>query len=513
MRYLVPSWLLVAVLLAGCSGDGQSSASLEVSAPRPAEIRLGPDQALEADVAADEGRARRSAAFSLGGGNSVISAQLVGIRPGTRPVTVSYSVDDPRFGAVVVASIQRSLELDAGPQDVDFTREPLDYLRDDDGVTRLQKLYVGVDPGRPLAHFLGVSAGLAHTCAIRDDGTLWCWGSNHEGQLGQDAGLGADDAHAVPQAIEGSWSQVSAGDYHTCAIRDDATLWCWGDDGHGQLGRAEGGPASPEAGQVGEAADWTQVSAGGDHSCGIRADRTLWCWGANGAGQLGVAPAGDVVEPVQVEADAVTAWLAVSAGGSHTCALSASRGLWCWGSNLYGQLGKAANVGAGDPNAQPSAVLGAWRQVSARAFHGCAIRTDGTLWCWGNNRYGQLGRTDNIGGDAPNAVPLQLGDPRLVWRSVSAGQLHGCALTEGGELWCWGGGVGSVDRLADPDARLFVPPPDDAGWIAVSAGGTHACAIRASGTLWCWGGNDAGQLGNGLPLGVLPAPVAMSAPD
>jgi alpha-tubulin suppressor-like RCC1 family protein len=248
---------------------------------------------------------------------------------------------------------------------------------------------------------LAVSAGAYHTCAIRTDGTLACWGSDEDGQ-------------ATPPA--GTFGAVSAGWGHTCAIRTDGTLACW---------RADSDQATPPAGT------FSAVSAGGIHTCAIQSDDTLACWGYDEDGQA-TPPAGT--------------FRAVSAGLHHTCAIRSDDTLACWG---Y------------DGNGQATPPAGTFSAVDAGDWHTCAIRTDGTLACWGV--------------DSDQATP-----PAGTFSAVSAGDVHNCAIRTDGTLACWGMG----SDQATPPAGTF---------SAVSAGGGHTCAIRTDGTLACWGCDEYGQ--------------------
>src|SRR5262245_8043588 len=179
-----------------------------------------------------------------------------------------------------------------------------------------------------------LSAGFFHSCSVKSDGTLACWGNNTYGQL-----------TTIPS---GTFSQVSAGVGHTCGVRSDGTLACWGDNFAGQ--------ATPPSGA------FSQVSPGWYHTCGLKSDGTLMCWGSNGSGQLNAIPSGTFSQ--------------LSAGGYHTCGLRSDGTLACWGDNLYGQLDEL-----------PS---GTFSQVSAGTLHTCGLRSDGTLACWGDNSHGQL---------------------------------------------------------------------------------------------------------------------------
>lgn len=189
----------------------------------------------------------------------------------------------------------------------------------------------------------GVTAGGFHSCGVKSDGSLWCWGMNESGELG--LGDAADrDTPTQVGCTDGrcttGWTTVGAGSFHTCAIRGAGELWCWGGGQNGQLGvgtNATEDIALPRRVELGE---WRSVVAGTSHSCGLQSDGSLWCWGRNDRGQLGLGDTQTRLEPATVRAPGLTAWLRVAAGREHTCAIASDRSLWCWGENAAGQLGQ-----------------------------------------------------------------------------------------------------------------------------------------------------------------------------
>lgn len=194
--------------------------------------------------------------------------------------------------------------------------------------------------------WIEVSAGASHTCGRRSDRTLWCWGSNIQSQLG----TGESSLSPMQVGSSADWAQIAAGSVHTCAIRDDGTLWCWGSNLSDQLGVVTESSEQPAPVQVGSDTDWARITAGG-HSCGLREDGSLWCRGANGAGQLGIRSRTAHHEPVQV--GSASDWVAVATAvmdyamdapdNAHTCGLRSDGTIWCWGYNHQGQLGDGTN--------------------------------------------------------------------------------------------------------------------------------------------------------------------------
>lgn len=248
---------------------------------------------------------------------------------------------------------------------------------------------------------VGTSAGWAsvatsgfHTCALRTDGTLWCWGDNYYGQ----SGVGADAGATVTtpaQVGTATWASVGGGIRHTCAIRTDRTLWCWGANYYGQVGIGNE-INQPTPVRVGTDT-WASVSPGWYyHTCAIRIDGTLWCWGS-----IPGLTTSDRTVPTQV--GSVTAWASVEAGGFQTCAIRTDGTLWCWGGNSFGQLGTGDSTDQSAPVQEGTAAT-TWAQVSTGVHHVCALRADRTLWCWGANGDGQLGTGDTTARSTPTRV-------------------------------------------------------------------------------------------------------------
>lgn len=345
----------------------------------------------------------------------------------------------------------------------------------------------------------GVATGGRHSCSVRADATLWCWGANFEGQLGLGDHLGRRAATQVGQRA--TWQSVSGGGMHTCAVRTDHTLWCWGLNYRGQLGL--GGKADHDRPQqVGTDEDWASVSAGWVHTCALRTDGSAWCWGNNAFGQLGSGSTHARYEPRRVAGAA--AWSTIHAGGWSTCGVHEDGSAWCWGRNLNGELG----VGDSDLRTQPTRV-GAdrtWASVQPSWTHTCALTASGSAWCWGNNAERQLG----TGAAASSATPVAVaGDHRFA--QISTGNGFGCGIDVEAALWCWGDG-----RYGENGTFSTAPAPVrvgvDGGWVALDSGWLHTCAVRSTGAPRCWGENEVGALGDGTDLDrSTPTPVTYAA--
>ena len=253
-----------------------------------------------------------------------------------------------------------------------------------------------------------VSAGSYHTLAIKADGSLWAWGRNSDGELG----LGDDNDRNVPTRVgtDSNWAAVSAGlSYswsHTLALKTDGSLWAWGDNSCGQLGLGTSDyDDHPTPTRVGADNNWKAVSAGGARSLAIKADGSLWAWGRNDGGSLGLGDANSNRNtPTRVGSD--SNWAAVSAGGSDSLAVKNDGSLWAWGGNYYGELGLGDTTNNRDVPTRVGADSN-WAAVSVVGWHTLAIKTDGSLWAWGRNGDGQLGigTRDDDPHPTPTCVP------------------------------------------------------------------------------------------------------------
>jgi len=355
-----------------------------------------------------------------------------------------------------------------------------------------------------------VSGGRWHTLAIKTDGTLWAWGMNNYGQLGLgNSGEGTNRNTPTQVGADLNWSSVSGGMDHTVAIKTDGTLWAWGHNAWGQLGLGHTTPEPiPTPTQVLPAGlpatGWSFVSAGWRHTIALRTDGTLWAWGLNAEGQLGLGHRTNTPTPTQVLPG--TTWLSVYAGAGHTLAIRPDGTLWSWGGNHEGQLG----LGHWAHTPIPTQVLPAglpatgWASVSGGDFYTIAIRTDGTLWAWGMNTSGQLGLGHATHIPTPTHV-LPAGLPATGWSSVSAGWAYTLSIRTDGTLWAWGVnvdgrlGLGHATLIPTLTPTQVVLPAGTptTNWSSVSVGERHTLAIRTDGTLWAWGWNWFGQLGLG----------------
>ncbi|MGI4864268.1 MAG: T9SS type A sorting domain-containing protein [Janthinobacterium lividum] len=337
-----------------------------------------------------------------------------------------------------------------------------------------------------------VAASQSFTLSIHPDGTLWAWGQNNGGQLG--LGNATATYQLAPQQVgtAANWASVSAGYNHVVAVRTDGTLWAWGTNTFGQLGLGTSSSVQRTPTQVGSASNWLSASAGYSCTLAVRADGTLWAWGYNGSGQLGLGAASTTSQPAPTQVGTATTWQRVSAGNGHTLALQTDGSLWAWGDNYVGQLGLGTTTSPTGPTRVGTAT---WVSAEAGPSYSLAVRQDGTLWAWGTNNQGQLG----TGTTANQLAPSQVGTA-TTWQSVAPGNGFALARRQDGTLWSWGynrwGQLGRGTTIAQTQTI-----PAQVGtattWTGLSAGAAHAAALRQDGTLWTWGGNFLGQLGTG----------------
>jgi alpha-tubulin suppressor-like RCC1 family protein len=332
----------------------------------------------------------------------------------------------------------------------------------------------------------------------------WAWGYNGSGRLGDNT---VTDRSSPVSVVGGftDWIQVSAGIYHSLGVRANGTAWAWGNNTNGSLGDNTTTSRSSPVSVVGGFTDWVQVSAGRYHSLGVRANGTAWAWGRNSSGQLGDNTTTSRLSPVSV-VGGFTDWIQVSAGGTHSLGLRANGTAWAWGYNGNGRLG----VNTTTSSRSPVSVVGGftdWIQVSAGGAHSLGVRANGTAWAWGNNTNGRLGDDTATARSSPVSVVGGFTD----WIQVSAGGDHSLGVRANGTAWAWG--LNGQGRLGDNTATARSSPVSVVGgftdWIQVSAGRYHSLGVRTNGTAWAWGFNGNGRLGDNT-VTVRSSPVSVA---
>jgi alpha-tubulin suppressor-like RCC1 family protein len=330
---------------------------------------------------------------------------------------------------------------------------------------------------------------------------LWTWGSknNTYGELGQNSqGVSA----STPAQVGGltDWATVSVGSAHLLAIKTNGTMWSWGRNTLGQLGQNNVTNRSSPV-QIGALTEWAHVHAGGQTSVAVKTNGTLWTWGSNGNGQLGLGNTIGVSSPVQV--GALTNWKTAQITGIGACvAIKTDGTMWAWGLNSNGQLGQGNTTARSSP--VQIGALTDWAELGATTYTpSCvAIKTDGTMWSWGRNNSGQLGTSNTI----DRSAPVQIG-ALTEWAKVGPA---GSAIKTTGTLWTWGGndsgslGLGNATNRSSP-----VQVGALTNWHEIT-GGRFKLAIKTDNTLWAWGTNRYGQLGNGYSGGPTSDPAVSS---
>ena len=352
------------------------------------------------------------------------------------------------------------------------------------------------------ADAVALASGFEANCAFRVGGTVDCWGNNYYGALG----IGADSFRATPVDVAGLTSQVVAidkGGAFGCAISTSGTVMCWGLNASGQLGDGTNLSHAQPVAVTGLGGTAVALATGGSHACALTTAGAVECWGANGSGQLGDGTSSSRAAPAEV-LGLGAAVASITAGASHTCALSTLGVIMCWGSDAYGQLGDGVS-GAASTSVQVAGLPAGIVDVVAGEDYTCAIDSQGGVTCWGENSFGQLGN-----GTISRSPSPVVGLPdRAV--AVAAGYEHTCAVMRSRSLACWGNN--DYSQLGDGTAAPRIAPVAvnalPLGVIAAAVGDRHTCAVAGAGGVYCWGEGVAGQIGNGVkapqpwPTGVL----------
>jgi len=337
-------------------------------------------------------------------------------------------------------------------------------------------------------------AGDSHTCALTSGGAVSCWGRNLYGRLGD----GTTTDSSTPVQVVGLQSGVialAAGYQHTCALTSGGAVWCWGGNRDGQLGDGTTTDRSTPVAVSGLESGVVALGAGYFSTCAVKSGGALWCWGWNWAGQLGDGTTTNRLTPVPVIGmESGVASVTGHAVGSFTCARTTGGAAWCWGDNRYGQLGDGTTTYRYTPiqvTGMGSNVAG----VTAAGTHACTLMNGGAAWCWGLNTWGNLGD----GTTTDHSTPVSVVGLPSGTSAVIAGGYHTCALTSGGAMWCWG--ANEDGRLGDGSTTNRSTPVQvvglTSGVTSAGLGPWHSCAVANGGEVWCWGRNRYGQLGDG----------------
>ena len=282
--------------------------------------------------------------------------------------------------------------------------------------------------------FAAVSARFLHTCGVTAAGAAYCWGFNGSGQLGD----GTTTQQLTPVLVVApaavSFAAVSTGISHTCGVTPAGAAYCWGDNANGQLGDGSTtGELTPVLVAAPAGVSFAAVSAGTSHTCGVTAAGAAYCWGFNADGELGDGSGTGQLTPVPVAAPPGVSFLAVSVGGNHSCGVTASGAAYCWGSNGAGELGDGTTTNQLSPVQVAGSV--SFATLTAGFFHTCGVTAAGAAYCWGANSSGRLGD----GTTTQRLTPVLVAAPAGVsFAALSAGNSHSCGVTPAGAAYCWG---------------------------------------------------------------------------
>lgn len=327
---------------------------------------------------------------------------------------------------------------------------------------------------------------------------LYIWGAGDDGRLGLNSVVSRSSPVQVGTTTD--WKEIATGSNHTLAVKSNGTLWAWGLNDDGALGlNAVVSRSSPV--QVGALTTWSLVdtnapTAGNpssESSAALKTDGTLWSWGLNDSGQLGLNSTASVSSPTQI--GALTTWIRFSLGDRHMVAISSSGAIWSWGEGIEGRLGLNSSTDVSSPI--QIGALSDWREVSCGESHTLAIKNNNSLWCWGRGSFGRLG----LNAESNTSSPVQIG-ALTTWSSISAGFRHNVAIKTDGTLWGWGENGGPENRGSlGLNNTISYSSPVQIGaltdWQQAVASTGICVAVKTDGTLWSWGDAQSGRTGLG----------------
>lgn len=359
-----------------------------------------------------------------------------------------------------------------------------------------------------------VTAGANISCGIKNDGKAYCWGNNYWGQIGD----GSTTFSSLPVAVDTTGflknktiKDIAIGYNSACAVTTDNKIYCWGDGSIGQLGNnllnSSLTPVAVDMSGVLSGKTINMISAGWHSYCVVASDNQVYCWGNNGSGQLGDGSEIDRPYPVKVTFSGQSI-KAISSEDSTFCAITFSNSAYCWGYNGDGEVGDGSSTDKTTPSAvDTTGVLSGKtiKSISAGREHTCAIASDNRAYCWGYNSYQQIGNTSisELGSPVPVAVDTSDILNGINLESVSAGGYHTCVISNAGKAYCWGinwdGALGNNTTENSP-VPVAVDASGELKGVTLkytSTGDFHTCALDNNGIAYCWGKNFDGQIGQG----------------
>jgi alpha-tubulin suppressor-like RCC1 family protein len=370
--------------------------------------------------------------------------------------------------------------------------------------------------------FTEITLGSSHSCGVTSEGNTYCWGWDAYGQLG-DAGTNTDQNK--PVLIDSSnlnagekFTEIALGGFHSCAITSEGNTYCWGYDAFGQLGDAgtntdQNKPVLISSANLSPVKKFKYISSGSNHSCGIDSEGSTYCWGYGADGRLGDGGTSNRYLPVAIDQSLMALnekFISLTAGGDHTCGITNIGAAYCWGQDVYNQLGNGASVtdvlSADLVDTTRFATGERFKSISAGNRSTCAISSLGDSYCWGSDTNGRLGNGGtSIDEDSPQIIDYTYLAPGEKFTKIEVGAVHACGLSSLGEIYCWGEDSFFYKQLGNgaTTGNQQSPVPVDKSELAinenfvdVSVYGFHSCALSNFGNTFCWGNGTNGQLGD-----------------
>jgi alpha-tubulin suppressor-like RCC1 family protein len=338
--------------------------------------------------------------------------------------------------------------------------------------------------------FTAVNSGSFHNIAKKSNGSLWVWGAGAFGQLGN---TGSVDVNSPIQLSTGfNWQVFKASNINTFAVKTDGTLWGTGSNVAGSMGTGTTQEYYPSLTQIGTANNWKTIAPSDYFTIAMKTDNTIWGWGQNDGYQMGNSSCcSDQLTPIQIST--ATDWKMIATSKvNNTFAIKTNGTLWCWGSNLSALLGDNLLSNLQIPTQHNTDTD--WDKMSLGVGHILILKTNGTLWSWGGGGEGETG--DGLPANYNRFEPLQIGTS--TWKAVSGGFKTSFGIKTDGTLWAWGkNGVGQLGLGILGNQPFPIQVGTASNWESVSAGYNHTIALKTDGSMWAWGDDFYGQLGNG----------------
>jgi alpha-tubulin suppressor-like RCC1 family protein len=360
-----------------------------------------------------------------------------------------------------------------------------------------------------------IQAGGWHTCYLKSSGKAYCWGLNTYGQVGSGSSFGKIYSPEAVQSPTGvapfRFKSITTGSSHSCGLSHKGLAYCWGISGSGQLGSNAQNPRIPTPvlePQGGQPLKFTQITAGNYHTCAVTTTGKAYCWGAGNTGALGTGASSNTIRPVEVTnpvGEPALQFASIAATSFHTCGITIQGKAYCWGENNNGQGGEGTTTAKNlAPKAVSESTTGqtlVFNNIEVDGARSCGLTTTGAAYCWGTNTLGGLGDGTLDTSTKPIAVAAPVGGSVLVFKHLSLGSSDTCGVTETGGGYCWGSSAttgANYGNLSKIPVAVVAPAGGSVlVWQKISKGGLHACGYTVTNSVYCWGSYDNGQIGVG----------------